>query len=357
MFILIASLALQLQNMTVKEKIGQLFVVPACPLRGEDHLEDLQYLIDNYHIGGILLKQGDTASTVALLNKLPKDLLRIADAEWGVGMRVSDAVKFPKNNILGTVDDPLLLTRFGRQVGKECALLGIDMNLAPVADVNSNPLNPVIGTRSFGNNPELVALCACRVASAMQEEGIIATAKHFPGHGDTLVDSHYDLPMLYKMELLPFEALVKTGIKAIMTAHLFYAPAKEIVTFSPGIVEGVLRKSWGFKGLIITDALNMGAVVGDEEAALKALLAGHDLLLYGDHVTEVVDEILQLMVPEAYLTILEAYQEGIVTDEMLDAHVLRILEAKKQHRPLEVPVLITDEALALKEEILKNAKL
>lgn len=351
MFILLASLALQIQEMTVEEKIGQLFVVPACPLRGEDHVRDLEHLFNTYHIGGILLKQGDAASTVALLNRLPANLLRVADAEWGVSMRISDAVKYPRNQVLGAIEDPLLLASFGHQVGKECRLLGIDLNLAPVADVNTT-LDSPIGTRSFGNNPYEVAWRACTVATAMQEEGVMACGKHFPNHGGTTADSHRDLPILHEMELVPFEALVKAGVKAILTSHLFYKPSEEIVTFSPSIVEGILRGRLGFEGLIITDALNMAAVEKEENCALKALLAGHDLLLYGDHISEVVDEILFELVPKAYQSILQAYHRGIVTDKMLDEHLLRILKVKKEHLPLEAPVLVTPEAEALKEKLL-----
>lgn len=349
-----------LQKMSLEEKVGQLFIAPACPQRGDDHRKDLRFLIDNYHIGGIILKAGTSESQVALINELSSaiPLLRLADAEWGVSMRLTDAVKFPRNLTLGAIQDLSLLSRFGKQIGWEGAQVGNDIHLGPVADVNTNPKNPIIGTRSFGQDPQEVALRASLVAEAMQEEGTWACGKHFPGHGDTDVDSHVDLPVITHMELSPFEAMVQAGVKCIMTAHLLFKG--QVVTFSPEIV-GILRK-WKFEGLIITDALNMKALTNYhkvDEIALKALQAGHDILLYGDHISDVVDSLIRHDIPCAIEAIKQAVHSGAFSEKTLDEHVLRILKAKEERglkREFPKPAeLITPDAIALKKELFRHA--
>lgn len=368
MFLLLASITFWAENtlaqMTVEEKVGQLFIVPACPLRGEDHRKDLRSLIDHYHIGGIILEQGDPKSQVALINELdsPIPLLRVADAEWGVSMRLQPALKFPRNLTLGAIQDLSLLSRFGKQVGWECAQVGIDLNFSPVVDVNTNPLNPIIGTRSFGQECAKVTDRALLVMQGMQESGTWSCAKHFPGHGETSIDSHIDLPVIHKLELFPFEKMVKNGVDCVMTGHLFYQSTQEVVTFSRDLVEGILRDSWHFEGLITTDALNMAAVSKyhpPEEIALKAFLAGHDILLWGDNRSEIVDHLLRDTIPKAIEKLIEAVHNGVISQKQLDEHVLRILKAKearglKQH--FSTPEnLITEEAKALKKELYRNA--
>ncbi|HNA62296.1 MAG TPA: glycoside hydrolase family 3 N-terminal domain-containing protein, partial [Rhabdochlamydiaceae bacterium] len=197
------------QRMSLEEKVGQLFVVPACPERGDDHLHDLRVLIEKYHIGGIILKQGTQESYRDLYEKLKApELLHCGDAEWGVSMRMRDGVKYPRNLTLGAIQDLSLLEEFGRQVGRECRQVGLHLNFAPVADVNTNPKNPIIGTRSFGEEPSEVAKRSIIVIQAMQEEGVAATVKHYPGHGATSKDSHVELPVIKEMELLPFQEAI-----------------------------------------------------------------------------------------------------------------------------------------------------
>jgi beta-glucosidase-like glycosyl hydrolase len=322
----------RLAEMILDEKIGQLFVVPGCPLRGYEHRQDLKNLIENYHIGGIILKQSETIEQqldfmAALKSKTP--LLFVGDAEWGIGMRIKEAPVHPKNRELGQVDLKTL-EEFGSAVGKECKESGLHINLAPVVDVCTNP-NSGLGTRSFGDNPEDVALRGRSVIEAMQREGIFATAKHFPGHGAATTDSHLDLPSIDHLELLPFQEAIKAGVHCIMTAHLFYD--NEIVTFSPRLVHDLLRNQLEFDGLIITDALNMNALAlyySPGLIALNALIAGHDLLLYGDHKAPNVDQILQVDVPEAILAIHKAIKTGHLSPADLDNHVLRILKAKER---------------------------
>lgn len=338
------------QQMKVEEKVGQLFIVPACPDRHDYHLHDLQTLLNDYHVGGIIYKQGTQASYRQF--ELPPNILRLGDAEWGTSMRVTDAVKFPRNLTLGAIQDLTLIEKFGRQVGWECRQLGIDINLAPVADVNSNPKNPIIGTRSFGDDPQRVALLVSTIVKAMQESGTLACAKHFPGHGDVTVDSHFDLPVTSIGPLEPF----MQNSAAILTAHLQID--NEIVTFSPRIVHEILRNKLHYPGLIITDALNMQAVAKYDDAALCALKAGHDLLLYGDHISEEVDTILQTTVPSAINRIVKAVKEGEYPESLLNEHVVRILEVKQQlqARLIVDPCNIaTEEARELKQTLFDNA--
>lgn len=351
-----------LATLTIEEKVGQLFVVPACPLREKIHRDDLRYLVEHYHIGGILLKQGTPQTQIDLINSLtsPIPLLRFADAEWGVSMRLSETLRFPKNLTLGAIQDLSLLSRFGKHLGWECAQVGIDINFAPVVDVNTNPLNPIIGMRSFGESTSEVAKRGCMVMTAMQEAGTGACGKHFPGHGETSVDSHLDLPTITNLELTPFKALVDQGISCIMSSHLLYE--NEVATFSPSLIEGILRKEWGYEGLISTDALGMGALTNyftSTEIAKKALLAGHDILLYGSHRPSIVDTILREDIPQAIEALVQGVKEGMISEETLDQHVRRILKAKearglRQHFP-QPQNLMTENAKILKRELYRHA--
>lgn len=343
------------QKMTLEEKVGQLFVVPACPERGDDHLHDLHTLIEQYHIGGILLKAGTLESYHNLYRQLnAPELLHLGDAEWGVSMRMRDAVRFPKNLALGAIQDPKILEAFGHQVGKECRLAGIHIDLAPVADVNTNPRNPVIGMRSFGDNPYTVAQKVSVVFQAMQAEGIGAAVKHYPGHGDTSVDSHIDLPVVDEMQLEPFQRAIEGGVSAILTAHLHYRPLNEVVTFSNRLVEEKLRHEFKFDGLVISDALNMGAVEKIPDAPLKALLAGHDILLYGDHRAEVVDQILRVDVPAAIQSIVKAMKGQ---EAQLDRHVIRIVRAKQRliRESVKHDMLTSPAAIELQKSLYAQA--
>jgi beta-glucosidase-like glycosyl hydrolase len=341
--------------LTLDEKIGQLFIVPACQLRGEDHTQDLERLIAQGKIGGVILKQGTIDGQRNLIDRLqsmsPMPLLCVQDAEWGVGMRLTDVAPFPRNLTLGAVQDLSLLYQLGQEIGRQCRSVGVHLNLAPVCDVNCNPLNPIIHTRSFGEDPLQVAVRSERVMSGIQSMGVFACAKHFPGHGDTTTDSHVDLPLvrhdlqrLKNVELVPFQRLIAAGIKVVMTAHLCVEALDAVpATFSRKIVTDLLQKELGFEGLVISDALNMKALskyYSPEEIAVKALLAGHDLLLYGDHIAPRVDQILQNDVPKAFAAIKAAVQSGELPEALIDAKVAKILEVKKgiappTHEPLE----------------------
>ncbi len=348
-------------QMSVEEKVGQLFIVPGCPERKDYHLQDLHHLFHERHVGGMILKQGTSQSYREFFASLemPIPIIRVGDAEWGISMRVTDAVKFPRNLTLGAIQDLSLIKKFGHQVGWECRQVGIDINLAPVADTNTNPLNPIIGTRSFGDVTERVAKLVSIVIKAMQEEGTLACAKHFPDHGDVTVDSHKDLPSTRVRSLEAFEAAVHSRVGALLTAHLLVD--EEVVTFSHKLVHELVREKMKFDGLLITDALNMKAITNytkPGKAALDALKAGHDLLLYGDHLSEKVDTLLKTDIPEAIDQIVQAVKSGEYSESLLDTHVVRIIKTKQQllkRPPIEEKPIVTEQALRLKQELYDNA--
>jgi beta-N-acetylhexosaminidase len=259
-------------------------------------------------------------------------------------MRLSDVIAFPRNLTLGAVQDLSLLYQLGQEIGRQCRLVGTHINLAPVIDVNSNPLNPIIHMRSFGEDPLQVSFRGEMLMRGMQSQGIYACAKHFPGHGDTSIDSHIDLPFvmhdreqLQKIELFPFNWLIQSGVKAIMSAHLYVnalAEAPQLpATLSKQIVTDLLRNQMCFEGLIISDALNMKALTNRYSAkqiAVEALSAGHDLLLYGDHIAPNIDQILRSDLPEAFAALKQAVESKKISEEQIDAHVNKIIQAKRE---------------------------
>ena len=364
-----------LETLTIQEKIGQLFVVPASP-RYEP--EALFEAIERYHIGSILIKQAHPLEQIPFMNGLQArtrlPLLCLGDAEWGLGMRMEETLSFPRNYALGSIQDDRLLYEFGKMVGEQCKLVGIHLNLAPVVDVNP-PRNPVIGMRAFGEEPGRVGRSAALVIRGMQDAGILACAKHFPGHGDAKVDSHYALPTiphsldrLEEVEFAPFRRALAERVAAVMSGHL-YLPAlddQNPASLSHPIITGLLKEKWGFQGLVITDALNMKALSRDrttEEIALGALLAGHDLLLYGAHLYRDIEEILVELIPAAFSAIERGVSEGRISMECIDAHVLKILSLKERlglHQKRELPLpqdlmeqLHSEAALALQEALFR----
>ena len=346
-----------LAQMSLEEKVGQLFIAPACPLRGEDHFDDWVQLMKQYHIGGAIMKQSSPESHIRLVNRLQQTsdhpLLITADAEWGLSMRMSETVAFPKNKTLGQLHDLELIHAIGVEIGKQCRRVGVHLNFAPVADVNTNPHNPVIGVRSFGDDPAWVSQCVVQMVKGLQEGGVMACAKHFPGHGDTAMDSHHDLPIilhrqkrLETVELAPFRAAISSGVRAIMSAHILVPSLDERLpaTLSPAILTNLLRKEMGFEGLIVTDALNMRALANyypPETIAYYAYCAGCDLLLYGDHKGPNIDDILRNQIPKAYDCLLESFSSNNLDVSVLDEKVLRILrmkEAMQLHLERQVPL-------------------
>jgi len=279
-----------------EEKIAQLIVIRAHSNLGPDHVAQVTDLIKKYNVGALCFFQGGPVRQANLTNyyesisKTP--LLITIDAEYGLGMRLDSVTKFPYQLTLGALTDPSLIYEMGKAVGEQCRRIGVQVNYAPVVDINSDPDNPVIGFRSFGEDKDKVTRFGLAYMKGMQDAGIMACAKHFPGHGDVHVDSHLDLPVIKKsieqldsVELRPFQALFNAGVGSVMIAHL-YIPAVDstanmATSLSKNNVTGLLRNDMRYNGLAFTDALEMKGVTkywpGGEIAA-QALIAGNDML-------------------------------------------------------------------------------
>lgn len=342
-----------LAKMSLRQKIGQLFVVAAASNFSQPtevlassmlfspynmQTEHIEMLIKDYHVGGVIfLYKSDPATQILLAQKFKNlaqtPLIFMQDSEWGLGMRLdldpAKVVQYPHNMTLGAITDDQIIYDVGYEIGRQCAAVGIHMNLAPVIDVNSNPDNPVIHDRSFGDNSERVAKLATLIMQGMQAGGVLTCAKHFPGHGDTKIDSHFGLPKikhdrlrLDRVELVPFKALIKNHVDAIMMGHLLLPALEKTHTpasLSQQIVTKLLQKELAFNGLKITDGLGMGAVMlayAAGEAELQAVLAGNDIVL------------CPLNVPKAIKLIERAIKTGKLSLAELDARVLKILRAK-----------------------------
>lgn len=320
-------------SLSPEERIAQLLVVRANE-PGKDYFPQIEKYISEYNIGGVCFFRNHPTAQARATNgwqsiaKTP--LLVSMDAEWGPGMRLDSATVFPYQMTLGAIQDNGLIYQMGAIIAGQCSRLGIHMNFAPVVDINSNPANPVIGVRSFGQDRENVMLKGMAYMQGLQDHGIIATAKHFPGHGDTETDSHKDLPVithsrerLDSIELFPFRHLINRGLGGIMIAHL-YIPAYEkeagvASTLSPGIVDGLLKGDMGFEGLIVTDALDMKGVTKYHKPGaieVKALQAGNDILL------------LPADVPRAVKALKQAVASGTLSMDLIDARCRKVLAAK-----------------------------
>jgi beta-glucosidase-like glycosyl hydrolase/CubicO group peptidase (beta-lactamase class C family) len=281
-------------KMTLEEKIGQLFMIVADPNTTPANTKKILDYISSRYIGGILFSKGsiaDQAANTNLYQKASKIPLLIAlDGEWGLSMRLAGTTHFPRNMALGAIADEKTLELYGAEVARQCKEMGIHLNFAPVLDVNSNPGNPVIGTRSFGENARRVARNGIAYSRGMESRGVMAAGKHFPGHGDTNEDSHETLPVvahsretMETQDLYPFRSYIGAGFSGIMTGHLS-VPALDSVSglpasLSPRIVTDLLQDTLGFKGLAFTDALVMKGAQSKENVCVQALLAGNDVLL------------------------------------------------------------------------------
>jgi beta-N-acetylhexosaminidase len=319
-----------MQTLTIDEMIGQLMVIRA-NTPGSEYYDLIDQYIRTYHIGGVTFFGGHPSLQARQTNhwqSLSKTPLFISiDAEWGLAMRLDSIMAFPYQMALGAISNDSLIYQMGLTVALQCRQMGVQINFAPDVDINSNPDNPVIHMRSFGENREDVARKGLMYMKGMQDGGLIVTAKHFPGHGDTGTDSHYALPVipysrqrLDSVELFPYRRLIEAGLDGVMIAHL-YVPSLEKSentpsTLSKSIVTDLLRNELGFQGLIVTDALDMKAVTSNNqpgEIELKALLAGNDILL------------LTANLPEAIRRIKLAVEQGEVTEDAIREHCRRIL--------------------------------
>ena len=293
-------------NLTLREKIGQLFIVASYSNKSVSHEEEIIRLIKNFGIGGVMFLQGSPKKQKKMTRKFQQSseipLLIAQDAEWGLSMRLDSSFKFPWPMTLGACDDKQLAYKMGYEIANQCKSIGVNMNLAPVADINSNPKNPIINNRSFGEDSKLVSELSDSYMRGLQENGVLACAKHFPGHGDTDKDSHKTLPTvghnimrLKKYELKPFKKLISSGVSSIMTAHLNVPSIDNSgvpTSLSKKAIKKQLINKMNFKGLIITDALNMKGVseyyeVGELE--YNALVAGNDILLMSSNVSKAID--------------------------------------------------------------------
>ncbi len=324
-----------LNGMDLDRQIGQLFMIRAHSDLGADHVAHVKREIERYHVGGLCFFQGTPEKQLELTNAYQQlsnvPLLVSMDAEWGLGMRLpKQTISYPKQLALGAIRDNSLLYEMGTELARQLYRLGVHVSFSPVLDVNNNPDNPVINTRSFGEDRYNVTIKGYQYMKGLQDNGVMASAKHFPGHGDTGVDSHYDLPVigherarLDSLELYPFQALIRYGIGSMMAAHL-QIPALDDRPNRPSslsrpIVYDLLRKDMGFTGLVFTDGLEMKGVTkhyGDGEVEAEAIAAGSDILLLPESTPEAVDAI------KRYL------REGKITEEQIREKARRILLAK-----------------------------
>ena len=321
-------------TLTPDQKIAQLMIIRAHSNLGADHVKQVTELINKYNVGGLCFFQGGPVRQANLTNyyqRIAKTPLMIAiDGEWGLGMRLDSVISFPRQLMMGAVPDAAVIYEFGKAVGEQCKRIGIHVNYAPVVDINNNPDNPVINDRSFGEDKYKVSLFGIQYMKGMQDVGVMATAKHFPGHGDVAVDSHYDLPVINKtkeqldsLELYPFRQLIKAGVGSMMVAHL-YIPSidstkNQATSLSYRNVTELLRNELGFEGITFTDALEMQGVskfYPAGSASVQSLIAGNDMLcLPGD-------------VPGSIAKTIAAINEGKLTWTDIDARVKKVLLAK-----------------------------
>ncbi len=355
-----------LAALTIDEKIGQFFMISAYSNRKEPEYKAMESLIRQYNPGGILFFQGGPGRQAVLTNRYQAaarvPLLIGLDAEWGLGMRLDSTISYPRQMTLGAIRDNDLIYQMGLEIGRQCRRIGVNVNFAPVADINTNPRNPVIGNRSFGDNKVNVAGKASAYMRGLQHQRVIAVAKHFPGHGDTDTDSHHVLPVLkhsrerlVEEELFPFRRMISDSLTAVMSGHL-HVPAidtQEVLpaSLSSHILGGVLRKEMGFKGLLFTDAMNMKGVLKSgkpSEVNLKALLAGNDIVLAPESFKESVEAVKA------------AYSDGLLDEVFINEKVKRILKAKyfaglAEYQPVDIRNLAKDinssRAVSLKREL------
>ena len=324
-----------LNTLTPDERIAQLIVVAAYSNRNSAHTQELIDMVKNHKVGGFIFFQGGPGRQARMINQLQAaskvPLLMAMDAEWGVGMRLDSTISYPYQMTLGAIQNSQLLYQMGQQVAHQLQRVGIHANFAPVADVNNNPNNPVINVRSFGEDKDNVAAKSIAYMQGMQDEHVLTTAKHFPGHGDTDTDSHKALPQinhdrtrLDDIELYPFRKIIAAGVGGIMVAHL-NIPALDPTpglpsTLSKPIITDLLKDELGFEGLIVTDAMNMKGVTKSNPPGVvdkDAILAGNDVLEFTEDV------------PKAIAEIRKAVDQGLISQDEIDERCRKMLAVKQ----------------------------
>lgn len=317
-----------MNKLTLREKVGQLFIYTIAPVDTKRNQILLKDAVDTYKVGGLLFSGGKMQNQVELTNRAQRmakvPLMLTFDGEWGLAMRLRGTPVFPKNMVLGCIQDNRLIYEYGREMARQCRLLGIQVNFAPVADVNINPNNPVINTRSFGENPVQVSDKVIAYASGLEGGGVLSVCKHFPGHGDTDVDSHKTLPVLPftrerldSVELYPFKEAIRAGVSGMMVGHL-QVPVIEPVgglasSLSRNVVYDLLTNELAFKGLIFTDALAMKGVSGNQSICLQALKAGNDIVLSPRNLKEEMPAVI------------EAVEKGEISKEDIENKCRKVL--------------------------------
>lgn len=320
-----------LNTLSTEERVAQLFIYTIEPSDAKPNMDLLNKVVTHYKVGGLLFSGGMADKQAMLTNKAQElakvPLLITFDGEWGLSMRLKNTPKFPRNMVLGCITDNALLYEYGTEMARQCKEMGVQVNFAPVADVNINPRNPVINTRSFGESPQLVAQKVVAYSKGLEHGGVLSVSKHFPGHGDTNVDSHKALPTLPftkarldSVELFPFKQVIKNNLGGIMVGHLC-VPAIEPTAGLPSslskkIVQDLLIDSMGFEGLIFTDALVMKGTAGQGNVCLKALQAGNDMVLTPPSIKREIDAIMS------------AIKQGTISEESITKKCRKVLTYK-----------------------------
>ena len=317
----------RLAKMTLKEKIGQLFIHTVSLHNTEANRKNIRNAVKEYKIGGLLFSEGLVANQVALTNYAQElaevPLMITFDGEWGLNMRLKEIPAFPRNRVMGCIQDNELLYEYGKEVARQFRELGVHVNFAPVADVDNNPLNPVINTRSFGGDVRNVTEKVLAYSRGLEDGGVLSVSKHFPGHGDTNVDSHKALPVLKftrerldSIEMYPFRKAVEAGLGGVMVGHLeIPALSKKPSSLSPEILS-ILQDEFGFRGIVFTDALEMKGVSNNLNVCAQALMAGNDMLLAPRNLKRELDGVLA------------AVKEGKLTEEYLTEKCRKVLTFK-----------------------------
>jgi beta-N-acetylhexosaminidase len=340
-------------SLSLEEKIAQLFMVAAYSNSDKNHEDEIEKTVRDYNVGGLIFFQGTPSRQALLTNQYQKQaktpMLIAMDAEWGLAMRLDSTIRYPRQMMLGSIQNEKLIYDMGCQIAWQLKRLGVHINFAPVADINSNPYNPVISSRSFGEDRANVTRKSLLYMLGMQDNGILAVAKHFPGHGDTEVDSHLELPVikydrnrLDSIELFPFKELIFSGLSGIMTGHLnipyLNSFENKPSSLSGYIVDTLLKREMGFKGLIFTDAMNMKGITNNftpDTAVIDAFLAGNDIILMPDNIHDAIKAIKREL------------DSGTIQKEEIENRCRKILTAKywsglNEYTPIDLTGLYDD---------------
>lgn len=345
-------------QMSLDQRIGQLFIIVPTGSTKEKKKQQTLGLINNQSVGGLMFLKGTVDEQAEITNAAQKKskvpLMVTIDGEWGLSMRLANTTKFPRNMMLGAIQDDSLLYLYGKEMARQCKLMGIQVNFAPDLDVNSNPKNPVIGTRSYGEDPNRVAQLGIMYAKGLESGNVMPVAKHFPGHGDTSTDSHHTLPLishdkkrLYEYEIYPFKKYIEAGLSGIMVGHL-NVPALDKSglpsSLSKIIVTDVLQDELGFSGLIFTDGLQMKGVTDQKDHCVKALLAGNDILLGPTYPAQ------------EFATVKKAVADKIISEELINEKCKKILAYKyilglNNYQPIKTENLLSELSSTSAEQI------